>query len=90
MNPTAARGVRIMPSVKNGKPNGFRITRLSSRSPVSKIGVQRGDILSSVNGTALTGPDTVLSMMTQLNTLNRVVVTVERRGKPVELTYLLR
>jgi general secretion pathway protein C len=90
MNPRATRGIRVLPSIKDGKANGFRITRLSSSSPVSKIGVQRGDVLTSVNGTALTGPDKVLAMMTQLNTLNRVVVTVERRGKPVELTYLLR
>lgn len=89
-NPTAAGGVRIMPSVKNGKPNGFRISRLSSRSPISKIGVERGDVLTAVNNTQLTSPDTVLTMMTQLNSLNRVVVTVERRGKPVQLTYLLR
>lgn len=89
-NPTAASGVRVMPSVKNGKPNGFRVARLSPRSPVSKIGVQRGDVITAVNNTQLTGPDTVLTMMTQLNTLNRVVVTVERRGQPVELTYLLR
>lgn len=89
-NPTAARGVRVMPYMNGGKPGGFKITRLSSRSPVSKIGVQRGDVLTAVNGTRLTGPDKVLAMMTQLQTLNRVVVDVERRGKTVSLTYLIR
>lgn len=89
-NPTAARGVRVMPHMKNGKPLGFKISRLSSRSPVSKIGVRRGDVITSVNGTQLTGIDKVLAMMTQVQTLNRVVVEVERGGKPVSLTYLLR
>ena len=89
-NPTAARGVRVMPWMQDGKPAGFKITRLSSRSPVSKIGVERGDVLTAVNGTQLTGPDKVLAMMTQLQTLNRVVVDVERGGKTVSLTYLIR
>ena len=89
-NPQAFRGIRILPHVENGKVSGFKITRLSSRSPISKIGVKRGDVISAVNGAALTGPDKVLQMMTQLNTLSRVEITVMRGGKPVNLTYLLR
>jgi type II secretion system protein C len=89
-NPQAFRGIRILPHVENGKASGFKVTQLSARSPISKIGVKRGDVISAVNGAALTGPDKVLQMMTQINTLSRVEITVMRGGKPVNLTYLLR
>ena len=89
-NPKALRGVRVGPAIKNGKIAGFRVSSLSRRSPVSKIGVKRGDIIRAANGTELNSPDVVLGMVTQLQSLNRVKVTVERGGKNIDLTYLLR
>ncbi len=89
-NPRALRGTRVVPNVKNGSIAGFKVSRLSSRSPVAKIGIKRGDVIRAANGVELNGPDVVLGFVGQVQSLNRVVVTVERGGKNIDLTYMLR
>ena len=89
-NPRALGGARVLPAVKNGKIAGFRVSRLPSRSPVAKIGIKRGDVIRAANGVVLNSPDVVLEFMTKVQSLNRIKVTVERGGKNIDLTYLLR
>ena len=45
-NPTAVgRGARIVPSIKNGKPNGFKLYAIRPSSVYAKIGLMNGDTL---------------------------------------------
>ncbi len=89
-NPTALGRVRVSPAVKNGKPAGFRISRLPRNSPLEKIGVKRGDIIRAANGKQLNSPGVVLGMLGQIRSLNRMNLVVERGGKEIELNYNLR
>ena len=90
-NPMAvARGARIVPSIKNGKANGFKLYAIRPSSVYAKIGLMNGDTIHSVNGFDLTSPDKALEVYTKVRSATSLSVTVTRRGKPVSLNYSIK
>ena len=66
-NPTAvARGARVVPSVKNGQPNGFKLYAIRPSSVYAKIGLMNGDTIHAVNGFELTSLDKGLEVYTKV------------------------
>jgi general secretion pathway protein C len=90
-NPMAvARGARIVPSIKNGKSNGFKLYAIRPSSVYAKIGLMNGDTLSSINGFELTSPDKALEVYTKLRSATNLSVSATRRGKPITLNYTIK
>jgi general secretion pathway protein C len=87
-NPMAvAKGARVVPAVKNGKANGFKLYAIRPSSVYSKLGFSNGDTIHSINGFELTSADKALEVYTKLKEANSLQVEVTRRGKPVTLNY---
>lgn len=90
-NPTAvARGARIVPSVKNGQPNGFKLYAIRPSSVYAKIGLMNGDTLHAVNGFELNSMDKALEVYTKVRESSSLSVSITRRGKPVTLNYTIK
>jgi general secretion pathway protein C len=90
-NPTAvARGARIVPSVKNGEPNGFKLYAIRPTSVYSKIGLMNGDTVHAVNGFELNSMDKALEVYTKVRESSSLSVSITRRGKPVTLNYSIK
>lgn len=90
-NPAAvARGARIVPSIKNGKANGFKLYAIRPSSVYAKIGLMNGDTIHSINGFELTSPDKALEVYMKLREANSLSVNATRRGKPVTLNYNIK
>ena len=89
-NPTAMRGARIVPSIKNGKPNGFKLYAIRPSSAFAKIGLQNGDTVHNINGFDLSTPDKALEVYTKVREASSISVSVTRRGKPVTLNYSIK
>lgn len=90
-NPMAvARGARIVPSIKNGKANGFKLYAIRPSSVYSKLGMMNGDTIHAVNGFELTTPDKALEVYTKVRESSNLSITVTRRGKPVTINYSIR
>lgn len=87
---SVARGARIVPSVKNGKANGFKLYAIRPSSVYAKIGLRNGDTIHAINGFELTTPDKALEVYTKVKESNNLSVSVTRRGKPVNLDYSIR
>ncbi len=85
-----ARGARIVPSVKDGQANGFKLYAIRPSSVYAKLGMRNGDTVTSVNGFDLSSPDKALEVYTKVREANNLSVSVIRRGKPVQLTYNIR
>lgn len=81
-----ASGSRIVPSIKNGQPNGFKLYAIRPASFYAKIGLMNGDTVHSINGLELTSPDTALEAYTKLKGATTLAVSLTRRGQPVTLT----
>jgi hypothetical protein len=90
-NPMAfMRGARLVPSVTNGKTDGFKIFAIRPTSPYAFLGLYNGDTLTSINGFELTSPDKGLEIYAKLRYASAIELKLLRRGKPVTLKYTIR
>lgn len=90
-NPMAlAKGARVVPAVKNGKPDGFKLYAIRPSSVYAKLGLTNGDTLQSINGFELTSADKALEVYTKLREATQLQVEITRRGKPMTLNYSIR
>jgi general secretion pathway protein C len=90
-NPMAvAKGARIVPAVKNGKPDGFKLYAIRPTSVYAKLGLTNGDTLESVNGMDFSSADKALEIYTKLKDATSLELDVTRRGKPITLKYTIR
>ena len=91
VNPMAvAKGARVVPAMKNGKPEGFKLYAIRPTSVYAKLGLTNGDTLQSINGFELTSADKALEVYTKLREATSLEVNVTRRGKPLTLKYSIR
>lgn len=85
-----AKGARVVPSVKNGKPDGFKLYAIRPSSVYAKLGLTNGDTLESINGFDLTSADKALEVYTKLREATSLQVQIQRRGKDMTLKYTIR
>jgi len=90
-DPTAAaRAARIVPSIKDGKPNGFKLYAIRPNSLFAKIGLQNGDTVSSINGFDMSSPDKALEVYTKVRSASNLSISLIRRGQPQNMDYSIR
>ena len=85
-----SKAARIVPEMKDGKSNGFRLLSIKPDGPFGAIGLQNGDIISAINGLEMTSPDKALEVYTKLKTANHLSVGLERNGQKVTMDYNIR
>jgi len=91
LNPMAiVKGARVVPAMKNGQPEGFKLYAIRPTSAFAKLGLTNGDTLTSINGFALNSADKALEVYTKLREATSLELEVTRRGKPVTLKYTIR
>ena len=86
----AAKGARVVPAVKNGKPDGFKLYAIRPSSVYAKLGLANGDTLQAINGFELTSADKALEVYTKLREATSLQVSVTRRGKDMTINYSIR
>ena len=82
-----SRSARIVPEVRAGQPAGFRVYSVRPGGPFAQVGLRNGDLVSSVNGLALTSPETALRVYGALKRASHLTVGVERDGQKIDLEY---
>jgi general secretion pathway protein C len=83
-------GLRVVPALRDGQPAGLRLFGIRPGGPLTRIGLESGDLLTAVNGLPLTSPDAALGAYTALRTAAHVSLSIERGGRPITLDYVLR
>jgi hypothetical protein len=85
-NPMAvAKGARVVPAVKDGKPDGFKLYAIRPSSIWARLGLANGDTLHAINGFDLTSADKALEVYTKVRDATALQVDVIRRGKALSL-----
>ncbi|MCD6526910.1 MAG: hypothetical protein J7K75_07980 [Desulfuromonas sp.] len=82
--------LRVDPNVVNGKTQGFIIKRIRRGSLLSQMGLKRGDILHSVNGTALDSPEKGLQVFQQLREAKKLNIDLQRAGNSMNFQYEIK
>jgi hypothetical protein len=85
-----SKGARVVPAIKDGKPDGFKLYAIRPDSLFAHLGLLNGDTLVAVNGFALTSIDKALEVYTKLRDATAIEVELVRRGAPVTLKYVIR
>jgi hypothetical protein len=86
------KGARVVPAMKNGKPEGIKLYAIRPSSVFAKLGFHNGDTVHKINGIDITNIEGVIKVGEKLETdkkLAKVVVNVTRRGKPVTITITI-
>jgi general secretion pathway protein C len=85
-----SRSARIVPEMKDGKAAGFRLFAVRPDGPFAMIGMQNGDIISSINGLDITSPEKALEVYAKLKSASHLSLGMERNGSKVTKEYNIR
>jgi general secretion pathway protein C len=85
-----ATAARFVPSMKDGKANGFKLYAIRPNSIFGKLQFQNGDTITAINGSDMSTPDAALALYTKLRNASHLSAQVERRGEKVTLDYTIR
>jgi general secretion pathway protein C len=85
-----SRSARIVPEIRDGKAAGFRLYSVRPDGPFALIGMQNGDVLSSINGLEITSPEKALEVYAKLKSASHLSLGLERNGQKVTKDYSIR
>jgi S1-C subfamily serine protease len=85
-----ARKLKATPHIKNGIRHGFTVFDIKPDAPAAALGLVDGDIVLDVDGNRIDSYSDVRQATEQLEHVASLVVHIERKGKPVTLTYVIR
>ncbi len=78
--------LRAQPVFSNGVQKGFRVYPGRDRQQFTRLGLQPGDLVTAVNGTALDDVNRSKEILDTLTTSSTAQVTVERNGTSQQLS----
>src|SRR6056297_3619844 len=91
MNPfDELKKVRLRAKFDNDDPLGMQVHWIAKDSLLKELGVQKGDIVRSVNGIPMTNMGDISNAINSLMGGTNFDVEVLRDGKSVPLTYVVR
>lgn len=73
----------------NGRPIGLTADNIGEIPFARELGLRDGDVISSVNGNAITSLANIMPLVQQLQGAKQINVTVMRGGRPVPITVNL-
>jgi general secretion pathway protein C len=85
-----SRSARIVPEIRDGKAAGFRLYSVRPDGPFALIGMQNGDVISSINGLEITSPEKALEVYAKLKSASHLSLGLERNGAKVAKEYSIR
>jgi general secretion pathway protein C len=82
--------VRMTPYVKDGKPEGFRLTQIQDDSLFRMMGLQNGDILIGINGKNILSAEDMMKAYATIKEGNSFTVSIMRNNQATTLNYRVR
>ncbi|MCD6498134.1 MAG: hypothetical protein J7M25_07520 [Deltaproteobacteria bacterium] len=86
----AGRGARILPNLKNGKPDGYRLYAVRHYSVYYKLGIRNGDVIRAINNQDISNVDKALELFTKLRGASHITLSVNRHNRPLTMEYTVR
>lgn len=84
------RQAKIIPRLKGGKIDGFKILKIKKKSLFSHIGLSNGDIIHQINNKGITGPEDALKLFEIFKTAKSISIDLERGKSKKTLSYTVR
>jgi len=74
----------------NGVLDGFKVNFVKKGSDFEKLGLRRGDILTSVNGQELNSYNAAFSFYKEMNSIENLTLSIKRNNQDMELEYEIK
>jgi general secretion pathway protein C len=84
------RSARIVPEKEGDKIVGIRLFGIRPDSLLGTLGLENGDRLQAINGFEMSDPQKALEAYARLRSAERLTVSVNRRGKPVNIDFNIK
>jgi len=88
--PKLLTGALAVPHQTNGNPDGFLIQDIAPGSLYEQAGLMNGDVIRSVNGQAVSTPETGLALFQQLQSARSLDLEITRAGSVQKLHFDIR
>ncbi|MCC6556416.1 MAG: general secretion pathway protein GspC [Polyangiaceae bacterium] len=84
------RSARIVPEKEGDKVVGIRMFGIRPDSLLGTLGLENGDRLSSINGFEMSDPQKALEAYARLKSADRLTVSINRKGKPMNIDFNIK
>lgn len=86
----AMTDARLLPSMKDGKVEGFKASEIKPKGIFGTIGLKNGDILLRMNDFPIDSPEKAIQSFASLKGQSRVRLDLIRDGQPTTFNYDIR
>jgi general secretion pathway protein C len=86
----AMTDARLLPSTKDGKVEGFKVSEVKPNGIFGMVGIKNGDVLLSINGFAIDSPDKAIQSFMSLKGQSAIKLDLIRDAQPTTLNYDIR
>ena len=86
----AMTDARLLPSLKDGKVEGFKVSEVKPQGVFAAVGLKNSDILVKINEFPIDSPEKAIQSFVTLKGQNRIKLDLIRDGAPTTLTYDIR
>jgi general secretion pathway protein C len=86
----AMTDARLLPSMKDGKVEGFRVSEVKPAGIFGMVGIKNGDTLMRINDFSIDSPEKAIQSLASLKGQNRIKLDLVREGQPTTLNYEIR
>lgn len=86
----AMTDARLLPSIKDGKVEGFRASEVKPQGIFGTIGIRNGDILRAINDFPIDSPEKAIQSFASLKGQTRIKLDLVRDGQPTTFNYDIR
>ena len=81
---------RLLPSVKEGKVEGFKVSEVKPGGIFDTVGIKNSDILLKINDFPIDSPEKAIQSFVSLKGQNRIKLDLLRDGQPATFNYDIR
>lgn len=86
----AMTDARLLPSIKDGKVEGFRASEVKPQGIFGTIGIKNGDVLLRMNDFPIDSPEKAIQSFATLKGQTRIKLDLIRDGQPTTFNYEIR
>ncbi|HEX5773559.1 MAG TPA: PDZ domain-containing protein, partial [Geomobilimonas sp.] len=86
----AMTDARLLPSTKDGKVEGFRVSEVRQGGIFSTVGMKNGDVLLRINDFPIDSPEKAIQSLASLKGQSRIKLDLVRDGQPTTFNYDIR
>jgi general secretion pathway protein C len=86
----AMTDARLLPSMKDGKVEGFRASEVKPQGIFGTIGIKNGDVLLRMNDFPIDSPEKAIQSFASLKGQSRIKLDLIRDGQPTTFNYDIR